>query len=79
MSINTLGRHPATAHVAQLFAYEHIAHTEAREIAHAFYSFVELLLDTIDDGPELTVTLRKLVEAKDAACRAVIYGDGTDG
>lgn len=77
--------HPSIAHVLQFFAYEHLPPHLAYvskpfcELAHAL-----ALGDNCAEagtvttargpltGPELTVALRKLLEAKDAAVRAAL-------
>lgn len=42
------------------------------ELAGMFASLAEDLLARLDDSPELSVALRKLLEAKDAAVRAAL-------
>jgi len=63
-------RHPAVAFVLQFFAYSHLP-PHLQEISKPFGELAE----KIADGPqnsESTVALRKLLEAKDAAVRAVV-------
>lgn len=64
-------RHPAVAAVLQFFAYAHLpAHLQ--DVSRPFCELAE----KIADGPqnaEATVALRKLLEAKDAAVRAVMF------
>lgn len=51
------------------FAYSHLPeHLQA--VSKPFGELAELMCRTIDTGPERTVALRKLLEAKDAAVRA---------
>jgi len=38
-----------------------------------FYSLADIISQTIEPGPERTVALRKLLEAKDAAVRATLH------
>lgn len=68
---NSKSRHPAVAGVLQFFAYAHLPeHLQA-----ASKPFCELA-EAVADGPanpETTVALRKLLEAKDAAVRAILY------
>lgn len=57
-------------HVLQFFNYSHLP-DELQKIAAPFAA----LADTVAQGPgnpETTVALRKLLEAKDAAVRAVL-------
>lgn len=64
-------RHPAIAGVLQFFAYAHLpAHLQ--DVSKPFCE----LANAVADGPanaETTVALRKLLEAKDAAVRAVLF------
>ena len=64
-------RHPAIAGVLQFFAYAHLP-ANLQEVSKPFCELAE----TVADGPanaESTVALRKLLEAKDAAVRAVLF------
>lgn len=64
-------RHPATQHVVQYFAWAHLPeHLGA--VSSAFGLLALNLLLLLEDGPELTVALRHLLEAKDAAVRAAL-------
>lgn len=63
-------RHPATAHILQFFAFAHLP-PHLQEISRPFGELAE----KIADGPpnaETTAALRKLLEAKDCAVRAVL-------
>lgn len=64
-------RHPAIAGVLQFFAYAHLPpHLQA--VSRPFCELAEI----VADGPanaESTVALRKLLEAKDAAVRAILF------
>ena len=64
-------RHPAVQAVLQFFAYAHLP----LHLQEASKPFCELA-EKIADGPqnaEATVALRKLLEAKDAAVRALLF------
>lgn len=64
-------RHPAIAGVLQFFAFSHLP-PHLQEVSKPFCELAE----KIADGPsnaESTVALRKLLEAKDAAVRAVLF------
>lgn len=67
----TPARHPSIAAVLQFFTYAHLPpHLQA--ISQPFAE----LANRVADGPqnaEATVALRKLLEAKDAAVRAVLF------
>ena len=64
-------RHPAIAAVLQFFQYAHLPeHLQA--VSKPFCELAE----RVADGPgnaETTVALRKLLEAKDAAVRAILF------
>lgn len=62
--------HPATEHVLQFFAHGHLP-AELAEVAKLFASLAERVADG-PANPETTVALRKLLEAKDCAVRAVV-------
>lgn len=51
------------------FAYEHLPE-RLQDVSKPFSNLAELVVENIDSGPERTVALRKLLEAKDAAVRA---------
>jgi hypothetical protein len=62
-----------TEPMLQFFAYEHLPpHLQA--ISKPFSLLARDLVATLPRNPERTVALRKLLEAKDCAVRAVIYG-----
>lgn len=51
------------------FKYDHLpAHLQ--DVSKPFGELAEKLVDKLSAGPERTVALRKLLEAKDAAVRA---------
>lgn len=57
------------------FAWQHLpAHLQA--VSAPFGYLAEKIVGTIQSGPERTVALRKLLEAKDAAVRAVVSPGG---
>lgn len=56
------------------FATEHISDKEVEEVILTFRSAARGADYLLPDGAEKTTALRKLIEAKDAACRAVIEG-----
>lgn len=62
--------HPATQAVLDFFAYEHLPpHLAA--VSRPFAELAHNVATTLE-GPEVTVGLRKLLEAKDCAVRAAI-------
>ncbi len=57
------------------FAYEHLSeHLHA--VSKPFYDQATQMAHFIEPGPERTVAFRKLLEAKDAAVRAVVNPGG---
>lgn len=64
-------RHPSVAHFAPLFTYAHLPeHLQA--ISKPRAALADDMLRALPDGPELTVGLRKLLEAKDAFVRQAV-------
>lgn len=53
----------------QWFTYSTLT-VEEQMVAGPFYQLAVTICETIQSGPERTVALRKLLEAKDAAMRA---------
>jgi hypothetical protein len=58
------------------FEWEHLSDPQARATATAFQELAQVIILGTWPGPERTVALRKLLEAKDAAVRAVIHPGG---
>ncbi len=60
-----------TEHIEQFFAYEHLPpHLQA--VSKPFGDLARGLIATLPRNPERTVALRKLLESKDAAVRALV-------
>lgn len=56
----------------QFFAYAHLpAHLQA--VSQPFGELAQQIVATLPSNPERTVALRKLLEAKDCAVRALLY------
>ena len=49
---------------------------DLREVSRPFYALAKDIENSIQAGPERTVAFRKLLEAKDAAVRAVTHPGG---
>lgn len=63
-----------TEHILQFFSYAHLpAHLQ--EVSRPFADMAQQIVDTLPRNPERTVALRKLLEAKDAAVRALLAKD----
>lgn len=64
-------RHPGTVHVARYFAYSHLPE-KLQAVSEPFSDLAARMIRALPDGPELTVGLRKLLEAKDCMVRAAL-------
>ena len=63
---------PAQEPILQFFAYEHLPpHLQA--VSKPFGDLAKTIVDELPRNPERTVALRKLLEAKDCAVRALLY------
>lgn len=59
------------AHILQFFAFTHLP-PHLQEVSKPFGQLAHDLSITLPRNPETTVALRKLLESKDAAVRAVL-------
>lgn len=57
------------------FAWDHLPQ-HLQYISQPFASLAQEVIDTVEPGAERTVALRKLLEAKDAAVRAMVHPGG---
>lgn len=62
---------PKPERMLKWFAYEHLS-AHLQSYSKPFGELAEQVCATIEPGPERTVALRKLLEAKDAAVRAAL-------
>lgn len=60
----------------QFFEYSHLP-SHLAEVSKPFCDLAHSIVRDLPSNPERTVALRKLLEAKDCAVRAVLYKDGT--
>lgn len=58
----------------QFFAYEHLPE-RLQDISRPFNGLAHQIEASLPNNPEKTVALRKLLEAKDCAVRAVLFKD----
>ena len=59
-------------YLLQFFAYEHLPeHLQA--VSKPFGELARQIVDTLPANPERTAALRKLLEAKDCAVRALLF------
>ena len=56
----------------QFFEYNHLP-LHLRMVSAPFHELAHRLVETLPSNPERTVALRKLLEAKDCAVRALLY------
>jgi hypothetical protein len=54
--------------ILQFFAFKHL-----QEVSKPYYAMAHIIVESVPRNPERTVALRKLLESKDCAVRAVIY------
>ena len=59
----------------KFFAYEHLPQ-KLQAASQPFHGLATHIEQSIQPGPERTVALRKLLEAKDAAVRAALFPGG---
>lgn len=58
--------------IMQFFAYAHLP-PHLQEVSRPFGEMAEKVVATLPRNPERTVALRKLLESKDAAVRALLF------
>lgn len=63
--------HPSVQHVLDQFAYEHLP-VHLRVISVQLHDVAHKMAAMLSSGPELTVGLRKLLEAKDCLVRQAV-------
>jgi hypothetical protein len=72
VSMNQNSPDSGTEPLMQFFAYAHLpAHLQL--VSKPFCDLARAIVETVPWNPERTVALRKLLESKDCAVRAVIY------
>lgn len=64
-------RHPEIRRLRSYFAFDHLP-LHLQRVSRHFANTADLLLMLLPDSPELTVCLRKLLEAKDCAVRCAL-------
>lgn len=64
-------RHPSVVHLYRYFSYDHLP-PRLQAVSRHFAVTADLVLQSLPDSPELTMCLRKLLEAKDCAVRAAL-------
>lgn len=59
-------------YLMQFFTYSHLPE-ELQQISKPFSMMAQGIIETLPENPERTMALRKLLEAKDCAVRALIF------
>jgi len=59
-------------HILQFFTFSHLA-GPLQDVSKKFHALAQEIDVALPDNPEKTVALRKLLEAKDCAVRALIF------
>jgi ferritin-like protein len=65
---------PSVDTVLQFFTYEHLP-PGLQHVSQQFHDLAQRVVRELPDNRERTMALRKLLEAKDCAVRAVLYKD----
>jgi len=63
-----------TEPLLQFFAYAHLP-DHLQQVSIPFSDLASIIVSTLPRNPERTTALRKLLEAKDCAVRAVLWKD----
>lgn len=58
--------------IMQFFAYQHLPE-RLQSVSRPFAALADEIVTSLPRNPERTVALRKLLEAKDAAVRAILF------
>lgn len=65
-----------TEPIMQFFSWSHLP-LFLQEVSEPFAAMAERIIETLPRNPERTVALRKLLESKDAAVRALLFKEPT--
>lgn len=71
------GRHPSTSHFYPLFESGHLP-DDLQTVSECCAELARDMIASLNDGPELSAGLRKLLEAKDCFVRQALL-DRTEG
>jgi len=63
--------HPSIGHILPYFAFRHLR-PELMPYSSYFHEVALYLVERLPESPELTMALRKLLEARDCAVRAAV-------
>lgn len=62
----------STNPIMQFFKYDHLP-KEVQKVSAPFFTLANAIDESLDDNPEKSTCLRKLLEAKDCAVRAYMF------
>ena len=62
-------------YLLQFFSYSHLPQ-HLQDVSKPFCDLAQKIVQDLPDNPEKTVALRKLLESKDCAVRAVLFSNG---
>lgn len=71
-------RHPSTQHMMKMLEPNKNLPQPLLNIAEEFEQLAQSWLPSLEDSPEVTAGLRKLLEAKDCFVRAAVFGSTVD-
>lgn len=72
-------RHPSTQHMMEMLTPNpNLPDGLPAQISTKFHHLAVDLASSLEDGPELTAGLRKLLEAKDCFVRSAVFGKTVD-
>ncbi len=63
---------PNAEPILKYFKFDHLKDETLRTCSERFCKLAQTIVETLPRNPERTVALRKLLEAKDAAVRALL-------
>ena len=75
MGLTEPSKERSTERMLKWFAYEHLPDS-LKAVSRPFSELADVVIALCEPGPERTVALRKLLEAKDAAVRARLHPGG---
>jgi hypothetical protein len=73
-----MGERPTAEPLLQFFAYQHLP-THLQQVSKPFCELASRMVGTLSANQERTAALRKLLEAKDCAVRALLFKEPQDG
>lgn len=75
---NVNARHPSTEHMMKMLTPNENLRDDLLALSKDCHQLAVTMINCIEDSPELTAGLRKLLEAKDCFIRAAVDNDPVD-